>query len=251
MQVHNVSKDKEVVVRLSPDELIKLCNVLYKAPDDEKNKLYYHLYSELMLARDLCQYGHIDDFSMGCIMEARNKYRNTNPASAEQNMTIGKKIKLARSLSGLTTKEFAEQNMTIGKKIKLARSLSGLTTKELGELIGLSNDRIRQYESDVRTPRKDKMKDFCDALDVSESFFVNHHMETKEDIIQLLFDLERRCSMEVIQIDEKNNTYGILFKDNIVNEGVKKWYEKRKLMKSGELSENDYALWQAKFSIKE
>lgn len=88
MQVHNVSKDKEVVVRLSPDELIKLCNVLYKAPDDEKNKLYYHLYSELMLARDLCQYGHIDDFSMGCIMEARNKerdiYRNTNPASAEQ-----------------------------------------------------------------------------------------------------------------------------------------------------------------------
>lgn len=226
MQVHNVSKDKEVVVRLSPDELIKLCNVLYKAPDDEKNKLYYHLYSELMLARDLCQYGHIDDFSMGCIMEARNKYRNTNPASAEQNMTIG-------------------------KKIKLARSLSGLTTKELGELIGLSNDRIRQYESDVRTPRKDKMKDFCDALDVSESFFVNHHMETKEDIIQLLFDLERRCSMEVIQIDEKNNTYGILFKDNIVNEGVKKWYEKRKLMKSGELSENDYALWQAKFSIKE
>ena len=47
-------------------------------------------------------------------------------------------------------------------------------------------------------------------------------METKEDIIQLLFDLERRCSMEVIQIDEKNNIYGILFKDNIVNEGVKK-----------------------------
>ena len=40
-------------------------------------------------------------------------------------------------------------------------------------------------------------------------------------------------------------------KNNIVNEGVKKWYEKRKLMKSGELSENDYALWQAKFSIKE
>ena len=39
--------------------------------------------------------------------------------------------------------------------------------------------------------------------------------------------------------------------NNIVNEGVKKWYEKRKLMKSGELSENDYALWQAKFSIKE
>lgn len=88
MKVYNVSKGEEVVVRLSPDELIKLCNVLYKAPDDEKNALYYHLYSELMLARDLCQYGHIDDFSMGCIMEARNKEQdisgNTNPASAKK-----------------------------------------------------------------------------------------------------------------------------------------------------------------------
>lgn len=141
--------------------------------------------------------------------------------------------------------------MTIGEKIKKVRSLRGLTQKELGLLIGLSNIRVQQYESGYRIPQGKIMKDICDALEVSECFFVNHHMETEEDIIQLLFDLERRCSMEVIQIDEKNNIYGILFKDNIVNEGVKKWYEKRKLMKSGELSENDYALWQAKFSIKE
>lgn len=141
--------------------------------------------------------------------------------------------------------------MTIGEKIKKVRSLRGLTQKELGLLIGLSNIRVQQYESGYRIPQGKIMKDICDALEVSECFFINHHMETEEDIIQLLFDLERRCSMEVIQIDEKNNIYGILFKDNIVNEGAKKWYEKRKLMKSGELSENDYALWQAKFSIKE
>lgn len=141
--------------------------------------------------------------------------------------------------------------MTIGEKIKKVRSLRGLTQKELGLLIGLSNIRVQQYESGYRIPQGKIMKDICDALEVSECFFVNHHMETEEDIIQLLFDLGRSCSMEVIQIDEKNNIYGILFKDNIVNEGVKKWYEKRKLMKSGELSENDYALWQAKFSIKE
>jgi hypothetical protein len=76
MKIYNVLKDKEVVVRLLPDELIKLCNVLYKAPDNEKNKLYYHLYSELMIVKDLCQYGHIDDFSMKCIVEAREKERN-------------------------------------------------------------------------------------------------------------------------------------------------------------------------------
>lgn len=202
MQIHNVSKDKEVVVRLSPDELIKLCNVLYKAPDDEKNKLYYHLYNELMLAKKLCQ-------------------------------------------------ERKQENMTIGKKIKLARSLMGLTTKEFGELVGLSDDRVRQYESDVRTPRKDKLKNFCDVLGVSESFFVNHHMETEEDIIHSLFELEKTCSIEVVQIDEENNIYGISFKDDIINEVLKEWCEKQELMKSGELSENDYALWQANFSTKE
>ena len=61
----------------------------------------------------------------------------------------------------------------------------------------------------------------------------------------------RSCSIEVIQIDRKNAIYGISFKDDIINEALKEWYEKQELMKSGELSENDYALWQAKFSIKE
>ena len=137
--------------------------------------------------------------------------------------------------------------MTIGEKIKLVRSLRGLTQKELGFLIGLSHVRIRQYESDIRTPKKDKIKAICDALSVSESFFVNHHMETYNDIIQLLFDLQKICSAEVTQIDEKNNTYGITFQDKHINNILKIWYKKQEIMKSGELSEADYALWQAQF----
>lgn len=96
--------------------------------------------------------------------------------------------------------------MNIGQKIRYVRSLRGLTQKELGFLIGLSDVRIRQYESDIRTPKKDKIKAICDALGISESFFVNHHMETEEDVIQVLFDLERACSMEVVQIDEKTTS---------------------------------------------
>lgn len=134
--------------------------------------------------------------------------------------------------------------MTIGEKIKKVRSLRGLTQKELGLLIGLSNIRVQQYESGYRIPQGKIMKDICDALEVSECFFVNHHMETEEDIIQLLFDLGRSCSIEVIQIDRKNAIYGISFKDDIINEALKEWYEKQELMKSGELSELDFKWWQ-------
>ena len=54
--------------------------------------------------------------------------------------------------------------MKVGKKIKLARTLKELTQKELSHLVNLSYDRVRQYESDVRTPRENQLKVFSDAL---------------------------------------------------------------------------------------
>jgi transcriptional regulator with XRE-family HTH domain len=145
--------------------------------------------------------------------------------------------------------------MTIGQKIKYIRSLRGLTQSELGTMLGFTDSfakqRISQYESGYRIPKGKAILTLANALGVSESFFVNHHMETEECIVQLLFDLERTCSMELVQIDKKNDIYGISFKDDIINEVLKEWCEKQKLMKSGEISETDYALWQAKFSTKE
>lgn len=75
MNIQNISKkDREVTVELSADELVKLCNVLYSTEDKHKNELYYQLYSELMMARDLCQYGHVDNFCLGNIVKCRNSY---------------------------------------------------------------------------------------------------------------------------------------------------------------------------------
>ena len=72
-------------------------------------------------------------------------------------------------------------------------------------------------------------------------------METYNDIVQLLFDLQKICFAEVIQIDEKNNTYGITFQDRYINNILKIWYQKQELLKSGKLSEANYTLWQAQF----
>lgn len=72
MDILSISKkEKEAVVRLSSDELVKLANVLYHAKDSDKNNLYYKLYGEVMLARDLSQYGHIDGYCLAKIVECR------------------------------------------------------------------------------------------------------------------------------------------------------------------------------------
>lgn len=77
MNILNISKkDTEATVILSSDELVKLCNVLYGANEENKDELYYRLYNELMIARDLSQYGHIDNFCLGNIIKCRNNIGN-------------------------------------------------------------------------------------------------------------------------------------------------------------------------------
>ena len=73
MDIQNISKeDREVTVTLSADELIKICNVFYSTNMANKNELYYRLYSDMMIARDLCQYGHIDNVCLKRIVDCRN-----------------------------------------------------------------------------------------------------------------------------------------------------------------------------------
>ena len=72
MNIQNISKnDREVTVTLSSDELVKLCNVLYYARDK-----YHEIKSDLMIARDISQYGNIDDTTLSKIIKERAKAAN-------------------------------------------------------------------------------------------------------------------------------------------------------------------------------
>ena len=71
MNIENISKEKgEVLVRLSKDDLVGICNALYRQTEEQENIL--QLYSDMMMARDLCQYGHIDDFCLQNIVRCRS-----------------------------------------------------------------------------------------------------------------------------------------------------------------------------------
>ena len=57
--------------------------------------------------------------------------------------------------------------MTTGERIKKFRIAKGLTQKELGEMVGLSDDRIRHYELNDRKPKKEVLKKIADSLGVN------------------------------------------------------------------------------------
>ena len=75
MNILSVSKtENEAVIRLDSTELVALCNVLYQATKDDNVKaIVYQLYDNLMIARDLSQYGHIDGFCLNSIIKCREK----------------------------------------------------------------------------------------------------------------------------------------------------------------------------------
>lgn len=74
MRILSISKEKsEVVMSLSSDELVKICNVFYNTPEKLRDNLYHKLYADMMIARDLSQYGHIDGFCLERIVDERSK----------------------------------------------------------------------------------------------------------------------------------------------------------------------------------
>lgn len=74
MNIQNISKDKrEATIELSADDLVIICNALYSQLDEKKSdEKFLQLYSDMMLARDLCQYGHVDNFCLHNIVKCRN-----------------------------------------------------------------------------------------------------------------------------------------------------------------------------------
>lgn len=57
--------------------------------------------------------------------------------------------------------------MTIGENIKRIRERNNLTQKQLAYLSHISEGMIKQYETNVRTPKQDKVNQIAAALDVN------------------------------------------------------------------------------------
>lgn len=84
--------------------------------------------------------------------------------------------------------------MTVGEKIKFIRNFRGMTQKELGIGIGFdekgADNRIAQYETNYRVPKKDTLLQIAKVLDVNPLNFISEVSGSAEDIMQTFFWLD-------------------------------------------------------------
>lgn len=78
MDIQSVSKEsRECTIKLSVDELVMICNSFYHAEKNyEHSDLFHNLFSEMIIANNLCQYGHLDNFALSQIIKKRNETEN-------------------------------------------------------------------------------------------------------------------------------------------------------------------------------
>ena len=91
--------------------------------------------------------------------------------------------------------------MTIRKKIKKYRNLKKFSQRELGVKVGFNPNtadvRINTYESDKVVPKSDIRANIARVLGIDIEALNNMNINSCEDIIFMLFDLEENYGMKI------------------------------------------------------
>lgn len=137
--------------------------------------------------------------------------------------------------------------MNVGKRIRSIRLFRNMTQKELGDKLGYNNSptiRIAQYESGMRSPQKEPMKNFADALDVSFNAIDVPAIDDSTELMHTLFAMEDFFDLKIKDIDQK--AY-LTFDSKELEEMLSEWLKMYQSYQNGDISEYDYKEWEYKF----
>lgn len=93
--------------------------------------------------------------------------------------------------------------MTVGERLRFIRKVRGMPQHELASKVKLSANRIAQYETDYRVPRKELLQQLAMVLGVDPRFFIATAPNDLTDVIRLLFRLlSWRAKTQMVQVWE-------------------------------------------------
>ena len=131
--------------------------------------------------------------------------------------------------------------MATGDNIRRYRKAKRMTQAQLADAVGLTEGAIRHYESGIRAEKIAK------ALEVSEGALKDYGVETSQDLMALLLQLEEDYGLApsedgmALTVDPKAPHAPKLA------QSIKSWAKKRAELERGELDEAAYADWKASF----
>lgn len=93
----------------------------------------------------------------------------------------------------------------VGKRIKLARDLAGLTQEKLAEIIGVSRTAVVRWESGETDPTIDHLIEMTKVLNVSADFLlgINDTNQTMDVLMEVASTLNRLISEMKEKEEEK------------------------------------------------
>ena len=118
----------------------------------------------------------------------------------------------------------------IGSRIREIRTARGLSQKDLGKMVGLSADRVQQYENGRRKPKLPLLKKFAYALGVNTIALMDPVPDSYVGAMHALFQMEEKLDMKIVK---KDGCYCLQFGDGKhdgMNNYLKDWYEIRKAL---------------------
>ena len=143
--------------------------------------------------------------------------------------------------------------MAIGQRIKFFRNRKGLTQKQFGEKLGFlgktSDVRITQYESEVRVPKADLVKEMSDLLDVDPRALTVPDIDTQLGLMHTLFAIEDMYGLKIDELDGEM----VLRLDRFTPEfpalydKFRTWLQEAKKLKGGEITKDQYDDWRYKY----
>lgn len=88
--------------------------------------------------------------------------------------------------------------MTTGELIREARKKKGLTQRELGELLGMSDVGVAQWEKGLRNPRLETRQRIAKALDIDVTALMSD--SEREDYFELFGTEQERVQLALAEI---------------------------------------------------
>ena len=113
----------------------------------------------------------------------------------------------------------------MGARIRTIRESIGMSRAKLGELVGLDQNRIQQYENGWRKPKPDLLKKFAAALGVHPMALLDPVADSYAGVMFALFQMEENFGLKVLK---KDGAYYLRFRDENLDKHLEKWYEKQR-----------------------
>ena len=137
--------------------------------------------------------------------------------------------------------------MKIGERIRKFRTARDLSQKQLGQMSGMSEPAIRNYELGNRYPGTKQLESIAGALGISPLALADPDFDTYYGLMHALFQLEDLYGLKPQQVDGQ---LVLMFDANpgsSISRDLVLWNSELEHLRAGNIIQEDYDLWRYSF----